>query len=285
MNIVYFGYERNLDLDHNFLYLDGDVIHEENREDMIQKIKAFKPDLLLEREFNDGKSHFQQVYSAFPNIPKAWWCIDLHTNLIEHIAYAKRSAFTHIFCAQSWFIPLFRNQVKARLFYLPLCHTQTLEEYTQWLAKSKPQRTIELSFIGNIRSIHVDRSHYVASLLKEMGTKFLAATQDYDTMLETLTKSKMTFNCSLNDDLNFRVWEALATDTPLFTDYVEDITHVADLGRHIHRIYKKETEMRIVEPLEHPIISSAEWIKLNHTLTHRINSMFSMIESGVQHVF
>lgn len=285
MKIVYLGYERKLGLgsEHELLYLDGDMIHDENIDDMVQKIESFKPDLLLEREFNDGKAIFTSLYKRLPTIPKAWWCVDLHCNLIHHVVYAKQ--FDFVFCGQSWFIPLLKNQVKAKLFYLPLCHTQTLTEYQEWLAKPKPERTIELSFVGNIRSIHVDRNDYVVDFMKHMGDTFVAANQSYDLMLETLSKSKATFNCSLNDDLNFRVWEALATNTPLITDYVPDLEHVRNLKRYITRIYPRKTEKRLLKALDQTHLNSTDFILKEHTITSRVNQLLWMLGSETQYVF
>lgn len=285
MKIVILNDHHQLDLNHNFLYLSADDLHEDNIDDVINRVKAFKPDLFIEEEKNDGRSFFQKIYQEFPDTPKAWWCVDLHTNLIEHIAYAKRCEFTHIFCAQSWFIPLLENQVKAKVYWLPLCHTQSLSDYEAWLAKPKPERTIELSFVGNIRTIHVDRMEYVVELKKQLGDTFEARNQSYDLMLETLSKSKATFNCSLNDDLNFRVWEALATNTPLITDYVPDLEKISNLQRYIRRMYLRKTEKRRLKAVDQTPLSSTEFIRSSHTITHRIKQLLWMIESGSQYVY
>src|SRR6185369_7412386 len=94
--------------------------------DTVEKIKHFEPDLLLEEEKNDGVSNFSSIYEELPGVPKAWWCIDAHCNLIDHVVYAKQ--FDYVFCAQSWFVPIIQKEVLNKVFYLPLCHTQTMTE-------------------------------------------------------------------------------------------------------------------------------------------------------------
>lgn len=285
MKIAIFSYKKDLLDNHEVKYFN--CLQDTTR--VVEDIIKFKPDIIIEQEYNDGKAIYSDLYKKIDKVikvPKVYWLIDAHCNLIEHIAYAKQ--FDFIMCAQSWFIPLLQNQVRAQLYYLPLCHTQTIKEYEQFLTKPKQasmERTIELSFVGNIRSIHVERRKRVMDLMESMGDSFLATTSDYDSMLDILSRSKLTFNCSLNEDLNFRVWEALATNTPLITDYVADINMIKDLWQHIRMIYPRSTELRLGEPLTNPIIDTIDFIRKSHTYTHRYNQLLWMVMTKQQVTF
>lgn len=278
MKLVVFDYNKELGLEHEIKYLDRHDIKERGVDAVIQEIKDFQPDAIIEREFNDGASDYSKIYKKLPEIPKAWWCIDAHTNLINHIVYAKQ--FDYIFCAQSWFVPLFQNQVKAQIYWLPLSHTQSLSQLTARLAKEAPARDIEFSFVGNIRSIHVERQAMVMNFIEQMGDKFLPViANNYEDMLTLLQRSQMTFNCSLNEDLNLRVWEALAMDTPIMTDYVCDITAINGLAQRLKVIYPRTTETRLTEIINNAPYpdKTSKWVLDGHTLTHRYNHLIWML--------
>lgn len=281
MKIVVFNNKHKLDIDREILYYDkSDFIYMDSdyTKKQIEKIKEFKPDLFIEEEKNDGISKFTEVYEQFSNVPKAWWMIDAHTNLIDHIIYAKQ--FDYIFCAQSWFMPIVEREVKGKVFYLPLCHTQTLTEYEEML-RTPVEKDIDFSFIGNIRPIHTERKKYVEKLLM-IFPDFFARQSNYEDTLKYLRRSNFTFNCSLNNDLNFRVWEALACETNLITDHVTDIEPMSPLSKYL-TIYDK------MKPNWDHIFTPAttegqvDFIKKGHTLTHRMNQMIDMVQKGVQY--
>lgn len=272
MRIVIFNNKHKLDIDHEILYMSyEDLGVDGDDSEMVYRIKRFKPDLIIEEEKNDGKSLFSGVYQALRHIPKAWWMIDAHTNLIDHIVYAKQ--FDYIFCAQSWFMPIVEREVRGKVFYLPLCHTQTLTEYEEML-EIPVKKDIEFSFIGNIRSIHVERKKYIERFLATIPN-FFARQSNYEDTLIYLLRSRSTFNCSLNNDLNFRVWEGIACGATVLTDHVTDIDsikHLKNAVRTYDKLYPKE-----IVALYEPANDNVGWIKSNHTLTHRMNHMIGMV--------
>ncbi len=275
MRLVVFTYERNLGLEgHETLCVDHTTPN------LVETVKAFNPDMIIEREFNDGQALYSRIYKQLP-YPKAYWVIDAHTDLVRHINYAKQ--FDYVFCAQSWFIPLFTRETLAQVFYLPLCHTQTLTAYEMMLAKPV-SRDIEFSFIGNLRSIHVERIRYVRKFLEMMGDGFFARQSDYDQTLEYLRRSKVTFNCSLNNDLNFRVWESIACGAGIVTDSVEDIQNINGLGSFLTLYDKLLPDFSV---LQNPVFryGAEEFIKSGHTLTHRYMQMLEMAHSGKQYEY
>lgn len=275
-----FDYKHNYDIQHDILYIDANFIEKNGLENTVELIKSFKADLIIERERNDGKALYQEAYAKLPKIPKAWWCVDMHCNLIEHLVYAKQ--FDFIFCAQSWFMPIVEREVKAKVYYLPLCHTQTLTEYEEML-KEPIEKDIEFSFIGNIRSIHVDRERHVQNLLKQYPD-FFARQSNYEDTLKYLRQSRFTFNCSLNNDLNFRVWEAVACDTHVLTDEVADLDSLYYL-KHFVTQYKKLGDTSKMPETILNAGSQTQFIKEGHTLTHRMNQMIEMVDTGGQYEY
>ncbi|SRR6266571_5661336 len=274
MKIVVFNGRHKLDLHHEIIYFDRFDL--QNVDEIIEQIKLFKPDLIWEEEKNDGVSVFTDIYKQFPDIPKAWWLIDGHCNLIDHIVYAKQ--FDYVFCAQSWFVPIVQREVKAKVFYLPLCHTQTMTGYQKML-QTPVKKDIYFSFIGNIRSIHVERREYISKFLA-IYPNFFAVQSDYEATLQYLRRSKATFNCSLNNDLNFRVWEALACDTVLITDGVTDIGSIKGLRDRVVTYDKLFPDWTTDMPRDKDRVG---FIKQGHTLTHRMLQMLDMVQLGEQY--
>lgn len=280
MKLVVFNGKHTLDISDNIIYFDyNDLGVDGDDSKIINKIKAFKPDLIIEEEKNDGKSLFNNVYKAFPKIPKAWWLIDAHCNLINHVVYAKQ--FDYIFCAQSWFIPIIEKETKAKVFYLPLSHTQTMSEYQEML-KTPVTKDINLSFIGNIRNIHVDREHHVRHFLEMYGDKFFARMSTYEKSLGYLRRSRVTLNVSLNNDLNFRVWEGIACNTLVLTDNVTDIQSIKGLSKYLLIYDKLDPDWTIMQKiLTFDPKDGQNFIK-QHTLTHRYLELLGMINTDTQ---
>jgi len=278
MNIVIFNNKHKIDLDeqsYSCLYLDASSVTTEALEATVERISSFKPDLFIEEEKNDGVSRFTDIYKRFPKVKKAWWMIDAHTNLIEHVVYAKQ--FDYIFCAQSWFIPIIEHEVKELVFFLPLCHTQTLTEYENML-KYPVEKDIPFSFIGNVRSFHVDRAEYVMDLLEIMGDSFFAVRTEYDKSLWYLRRSNKTFNCSLNNDLNFRVWEAIACQTIPVTDMVNDLDMVEGLRDYVITYDKMSADWKVLDQIVMFTTQERDRFIRKHTMTNRYKELLEMAQ-------
>lgn len=281
MKLVIFTYERDLDIQHDILYIDYNLISEYGISHTVDKINKFNPDLILEREFNDGKAIYTPLYERLKQYKKAYWLIDAHCNLIDHVVYAKQ--FDYLFLAQSWFAPIFAKETKAKIFFLPLCHTQTKTDYEKSLLEVKSiPKDIELSFVGNIRSIHADRKNAVTKIKEALGDMFLAVTANYDQTLKLLMRSKATFNCSLNNDLNFRVWEALAFNVRVYTDNVDDIGLVSNYVRTYNKL---DFSMKVFEDDMRTWQDSIDFIRSGHTLTHRYLQLLDMIVKDTQYEY
>lgn len=290
MKILHLTYQHDKVLSgHEEMFLDANIINKKGLEKVVKEINKFKPDIIIEREYNDGKAVYTELYNLIPDIPKAYWCIDAHITLAEHINYAKQ--FDIIFLAQSWFAPLFFNQVKSDLFYLPLCVPLTKEQLQK---ENTNERDLPFTFVGNIRSLHPERKEYVSYFLKNIEC-FSAGTQmDYEKMRKNLERSQLTFNCSLNNDLNFRVWEAMAFGTPLVTDYVTDMELFPEIVKHCGVYYKLDHTPEVLadicktwikEERYRAHVDTKNWILYNHTLTHRYQQALQMILTGKQYEY
>lgn len=120
------------------------------------------------------------------------------------------------------------------------------------------------------------------------GGRFTAMT-DYDNMFSIIKRSRISFNCSINKDLNFRVWESLGAGVELITDDVPDLHKVEGLAPRVS-IYTnfdhiKDYVVGIISndpKYTHNTLQNQDWVKKNHCLVHRHKAILQMIESGQQ---
>ncbi len=287
MRLLILTLERNLELEaeHEIRYLDYRRMDEIGLDAVIAEIEEFAPALIIEREFNDGKSRYDALLDHIrknTRIPTAVWLIDTHCAFKRHKKYAPK--FHYVFLAISKFVPKFRKW-NPNTFWLPLC----FQGRSDALVPGDAPRRYDVSFIGNYEmKLFKNRRKMLEAIRKEFGDRFLLAT-DYENLLPLLRASRVSFNCSLDEDLNFRVWEVLAC-TELVTDLVPDIPKIAGLEQRLHA-YRKKTDM--LEKIHAVLDGSAatdttdnrEWIRHNHCLVHRYRSLLNMVETGIQESF
>lgn len=113
--------ERNLELEseHEIRYLDYRRIEEIGLDAIIAEIETFAPDLIIEREFNDGKSRYNDLLDHIrknTGILTAAWLIDTHCAFKRHKKYSGK--FHYVFLAISKFVPKFRKW-NPDTFWLP----------------------------------------------------------------------------------------------------------------------------------------------------------------------
>lgn len=146
MRILYLSLERNLELEdsHVIKYLDYHDLHEKGLSAILDEIAAFRPDLLLEREFNDGVSLYTDlvawVRANLPNCVRAVWLIDTHVAYLRHKDYAP--LFDYCFLAISQFVDEFKGYTQA--FWLPLCYPQRSDR----IKRNKGRVKHDIVFVG-----------------------------------------------------------------------------------------------------------------------------------------
>jgi len=279
MKIVYLSLERNIDLEahHEILYID---FRTENAQELI---RFFKPDFLIEREFNDGLSKYVDILNfvskEFPLCKKAVWLIDSHCNLDWHKKYSVY--FDYVFLAISKFVPIFKR-INKNVFFLPLFFPYRVD----YIKEPKEYRKNRIVFVGSQRDIFKNRNMYIKDLKTEFNDFFFPTT-DYENMEDIISSSVASFNCSLDQDMNFRIFESIGLGTQVITDDVNDIHKISGLKDRIH-IYKNKYDLIKIcyEVLKGQtnidVFDNQRWIKENHCLIHRHLDMIDMIQSGIQ---
>lgn len=286
MKIVYLSHEISLESNHDVTIISHESYRQAGLRNTVEEIRKIQPDLILEREFNDGKSYFDELYRELPDFKTAFWAIDSHLSFDRHVRYMRN--FDYGFCAISGHRDGFAEKTKKPFFWLPLYLPGTT--IGQEILKEK---TASIRFIGNFeKSFFVRRRQYIEHIRALWGKKFQALT-DYKNMPRLINEAIVHFNCSLNQDMNFRVFETLGYGAFLITDSVPDLYKIKNLKNHID-IYdtKSQAQDMIADKIEFyrknpkfafdDLKKNQYFVLKNHTLLNRFDEIIQMIVTGKQ---
>jgi len=274
MKILALTYERDWDLpEHEILYLDC------NSKMASFQAAAFGPDLVIEREFNDGKAVYDELLNcgALRGVPKAWWWIDSHIAFDPRKDYARN--FDYLFLAVSRNVePLKQYLGHDRVHWLPLCWPYQTDAITP----NTETKEYDISFVGRWnREWFPQRTEYIERLKAHYGDRFHAVT-DYQNMLSIVRRSKVSFNCAIQDDLNFRVFEVLGCGTEIVTDPVDDLFKVEGLKDRVSVYHDFDELMKLIDgilagEIKHDTAASQQWVQSSHCLCHRLRYIINTV--------
>ncbi len=211
-------------------------------------------------------------------IPVAWYAIDSHIHYRWHQAYA--AAFDLIFVAQRDFVTHYvRDQSRQIAHWLPLFPPVIP------LLDNLNSRTFNLSFVGNVNpSLNPQRYKFLEAL--QEAYPLYVATGDY---LSVFQQSQMILNQSVDNDVNFRTFEAMACGGLLLMERVgngledlfQDRTHCVMYEKgnieevvDIAHFYASHVEER-----EAIAACGREEMLAKHTAVHRAQSILDTLAS------
>jgi len=169
---------------------------------------GFEPELFL---WVESGLNFVPKDIASLGCPTACYLIDSHLNLDWHLTWARM--FDFVFVAQRHYIEAFREAGCSEVHWLPLACDPDLHR------KYEVEKKCDVGFVGSINSNHARRER----LLERLCQHFEVRTERcfLDDMVKLFNESRIVFNNALKDDLNMRVFEALACGSLLVTDRAE----------------------------------------------------------------
>lgn len=285
--ILYLSLERNIDLEkyHFVKYLDYKVITQLGYDGTMAFIKDFNPEIVIEREFNDGKSLYDDlikwIKANISGVVTAMWMIDSHVLMPRHKALAE----IYDFC----FVSIFKAyqeiaKINKNTFWLPLCYPQRRDR----IKRNKEKVDYDITFVGRYNPVngYDRRNDLLIEMKKTFGDKCHFVT-DYVNMEQIYRNSFIALNYSLANELNFRVFEVLANGPELVTDEVPDMDLIKDLKSKFcvfnNLQSAKLNVSRLLEgKVEHDVIRNQIWIQNHHCLIHRHLAMLRMMETGIQ---
>ncbi|MGB0908836.1 MAG: glycosyltransferase family protein [Nitrospirales bacterium] len=236
---------------------------------------GWSPDFVL---LTDESTHPLFLGLERLDIPIGWYAIDSHIHHRWHQAYA--GVFDMIFVAQRDFVSSYvRDQARQVSQWLPL-FCQTVPS----LDDSLP-RTHNLSFVGSInKALNPARYKFLESL--QQAYPIYVATGQY---LPIFLQSKMILNQCVDNDVNFRTFEAMACGGLLLMERVgnglkdlfQDRTHcvmyekdnIEEIIHHAHYYIAHEKER------EEIALRGRADVLQKHTVGHRAQTILETLRS------
>jgi len=212
----------------------------------------------------------QQII-RYPGRKSCFWEIDNHIHQADDIE--KYTKIDKLFITQKHYLPLYKDY---NATWLPLaCDPEKHKLY--------PDETIEydVGFLGN------NTYPYRRELLDRIRSKYklLMSTappgEEYSRML---SKCKILFNCSMDNDMNMRFFEAISIGRLLITDKVEGQDEMFEDGKEYISFkdwpdLDKKIEYYLNHEKEREKIAKrgSERAHHFHTYTDRLNKMLEVI--------
>jgi len=200
-----------------------------------------------------------------------YWEIDNHIHRGNDIEKYNRA--DHVFVAQKGFLSCYP---KDKTSWLPLAADPDKHR----LYEDEPVK-YDIGFLGN------DTYPRRRDLLDKIGAKFklLRSTSDpgepYSRML---SRCRILFNCSMDNDCNMRVFEAMSIGRLLLTDKVEGMDDLFKDGEHYISYYGWEDLDRQIghylndgSSRKKIAKAGAAWIRAKHTYQHRLEEILKVM--------
>jgi len=231
----------------------------------LKEIKLFHTDTIGERkpDLIINIMPFDDLVSA-PGVPSCYWEIDCH--LLQGCKNYYYDKVDRVYIAQKAFLDLYP---KEKTSYLPLgCdpekHCRRPSESRKW----------DIGFIGN------DNYPLRHQLLEVLNTNFKLLWTNSppgDPYARLLSQCDLTFNRSLDRDVNMRFFEAIASGRMLLTDYLPAQDEIAINGKHYisysgarDLVKKVSYYLKNYDERERIALAGEKHIIENHTYKHRL---------------
>lgn len=241
----------------------------------------WNPDLIV---LGDESTQPQVLGLETLPIPLVWYAIDSHIHVDWHMYYA--AAFDVIFVAQKDWIPAYHMDMSRQFVsWMPLfCHRSG----DRHLGLT---RDIPLSFIGTLNAA---RNPDRVDLIQRLQARYQVVVRS-GPYQETFNRSMTVLNQSVANDVNFRIFQAMACGALLltervgngFSDLFQDRTHCA--------LYEKGNVDQIIEITEYYRTHRAEreaiarqgheTVMTEHTSFHRAQALLETVAKQPLHEF
>ena len=245
-------------------------------EDVLAQLRpSFEPDAVIL-----GDESIHPIFAGLESldIPVGWVAVDSHIHMAWHRDYA--AAFDVIDVAQKSYVDGYRfDDARQLVRWAPLFAKDEL------LAERELERDLDVSFVGTLnKDINPARVELIEGLRSRVPLH--VASGDF---VEVFHRSKMILNQCLNDDVNFRTFEAMACGGMLLMERVGNgLSDLFEEGKH-YAAYDRGDVDGLAATIEHYLANpdacaeiaraGREEISTKHTAMHRAKAWVSALES------
>lgn len=213
--------------------------------------------------------------------PSVFWVSDTHRQHIKWRFEKSRKADI-LFTSQKNAFEQFKKEGKEKTFWLPHACDPELHY------AGENDKKYDIGFIGNMSS----KSHnYRAKLLNILQQKFkntyFTNGHFLNDMAKIYSQCKIVFNCSLNNDINMRLFEGMCSGTLVVTDLIPNLFEV--ISNDIVVTYENADEL--IEKIEYFLEHKNERIEIekqarievieNHSYKKRMENLTKIIKNNL----
>jgi 2-polyprenyl-3-methyl-5-hydroxy-6-metoxy-1,4-benzoquinol methylase len=210
--------------------------------------------------------------------PCTWWAIDTHLNFDWCLTKARD--FDYVFAAQRDGAERLRREGIASAVWLPLACDPAIHR------KHDVPKSTDVCFVGNI--FPGERAELLRLLQEQFPSHFVGRLY-FEEMARAYSASRTVFNRSVRNDVNMRVFEALACGSLLVTNDLSDNGQARLFRDGVHlatyrsaeevldkvRFYLEHTKER--ERIE---AAGCEEVLARHSYRHRMESILASVEKS-----
>jgi 2-polyprenyl-3-methyl-5-hydroxy-6-metoxy-1,4-benzoquinol methylase len=215
--------------------------------------------------------------------PCAWWAIDTHLDFDRCLAKARD--FDVVFAAQRDGADRLRQHGIPTATWLPLACDPVRH------GQQRCEKKYDLSFVGHI--FPGPRAELLELLQKKFPKMFIGQCY-FEEMAKTYSASRIVFNRSIRNDINMRVFEALASGSLLLTNDLaengqvvlfQDGVHLATYRDPEELLDKARFYLQRAESRERIAAAGRNEVLARHTYRHRMEQILAVVEKALAHSY
>lgn len=253
-----------------------EIVHVEHfRPTQLNQLASTQFDLYL--SIDDGLR-----YRLPPSLhPCAWWAIDTHLDFAWYAAVAPN--FDHVFVAQRDGAEQLRAAGVSRAVWLPLACDPSIHR------AFKVEKQFDVGFVGNV---FPGEREALLSLIRGRFPNCFIGQCYFEEMARVYSASRIVFNRSVRNDVNMRVFEALACGSVLMTNDLAD-NGQAELFKDGVHLVTYDGPAQLLERIEYYLARGPERERIaqigraevlaKHTYSHRMRRVLTEAAAGTRH--
>jgi spore maturation protein CgeB len=234
-------------------------------------------DLYLRIDHGDYKYDIPQHLK-----PSAFYAIDTHLPKPFKRIQEQARHYDFVFCAQKEAVAQLRRAANISAHWIPVACDPEIHR------PLPVAKRFDFGFVGT-NGKNNPRSDYLDQIRREYPKNFVGRTP-FSRMSRVYSRSKIGFNYSIHNDVNMRMFEALACRTLLLTNQLNEngLEDLFEVGTHLVT-YKDKNEFSelakkyLADEVAREAIADAgyRWVISKHTYRHRVARMLDIVRRGI----
>ncbi|MCF6287381.1 MAG: glycosyltransferase, partial [Candidatus Hydrogenedentes bacterium] len=257
------------------------------KHDFVVNDDSTSKEILAKAAIDHSPALFLWVDSGQPSIetglaelalPKAAWFIDTHISTTHRIEIARH--FDFVYLAQRGQIQEFLDAGIKHVRWMPLGCSPELH------TAKRGALNYDVAFVGSVASTSGNnRQHFITRVKEAFPNHFVEQCWPHE-MAAAYTRSRIVVNRCLNNDVNMRVFEAMAAGALLITDDADGLDELFENGRDLIVYHNDDEAIALIEHYladdearERIARAGRERVLKEHTYACRIQTMLRDIEA------